>query len=159
MREYIVSALILFALPLSAQTVPAGWQIVKDSKNACQIAVPPDWTIYGDSRSAAVFHDASTALAVVTSQPGQAFAPLTEHLQTVLNISKGKLFENSAKRIFYQDKVSSRPDDPNWYTFSAPGKNGTCSGHLTFLPSTAEDLARKIVGSLGPVSEARGGTQ
>jgi len=159
MREYIVSALILFVLPLAAQTVPGGWQIVKDPKNACQVAVPADWVIYGDSRSAAIFHDAATALVVVTSQPGQAFAPLTEHLQTILNISKGKLFENSAKRIFYQDKASSHPDDPNWYTFSVPGKNGTCSGHLTFLPSISDDVARKIVLSLGPLSDGRGGTQ
>jgi hypothetical protein len=58
--------------------VPAGWQIVKnsknDSKNACQIAVPPDWSQYGDNSGAAVFHDVSTAIAVVTSEPGQAFA-------------------------------------------------------------------------------------
>jgi len=159
MRGYIVSALILFLLPLSAQTVPSGWQVIKDSKNACQIAVPSDWVIYGDSRSAAVFHDASTGLVVVTSQPGQAFAPLPERLQAVLNIDKGKLFENSAKRVFYQDKVSTHPADPNWFTFSVPGKNGTCSGHLTFLPSISEELARKIVLSLGPLSDTRGGTQ
>jgi len=158
MREYIVPALILFSLPLGAQSVPTGWQIVKDTKNACQIAVPPEWVIYGDSRSAAIFHDASTALAVVTSQPGQAFAPLTERLQVFLNIAKGKLFENTAKRVFYQDKVSIHPDDPNWYTFSVPAKNGTCSGHLTFLPVIPEDIARKIALSLGPLSETRGGT-
>jgi uncharacterized protein YbdZ (MbtH family) len=159
MREYIVSVLILFTLPLSAQVVPAGWQIVKDSKNTCQIAVPADWSIYGDSRSAAVFHDPSTALAVVTSQPGQAFAPLTAHLLSILNVSKDNLFENTAKRIFYQDKVSAHPDDPAWYTFSVPAKDGTCSGHLTFLPGVSNDTARKIALSLGPVTEGRGGTQ
>jgi hypothetical protein len=159
MREYTIAVLILFNLPLCAQVVPSDWQIVKDSKNACQIAVPPDWSIYGESRSAAVLHDTSTALAVVTSQPGQAFAPLTAHLQAVLNLSKDKLFENTAKRIFYEDKASAHADDPKWYSFSVPGKNGTCSGHLTFLPSIPDDIARKIVFSLGPVSEARGGTQ
>jgi len=153
MREYIISVLILLNIPLAAQVAPSGWQIVKDSKNACQLAVPPDWSIYGESRSAAVLHDTSTALVVVTSQPGQAFAPLSERLKSVLNIGKEKLFENSANRIFYEDKSSSHPADPKWYTFSVPGKSGgTCSGKLTFLPSLPDDLARQIVFSLGPAA-------
>src|ERR1017187_7622414 len=159
MREYMVPALILFCLPpLGAQVMPAGWQLVKDSKNACQLAVPADWSPYGESRSAAVLHDMSTALAVVTSQPGQTFAPLTEFFQKVLNIRKEKLFENTPKRIFYQDKTSAQADDPNSYTFSVPGKAGTCSGHLTFLPSVPEEVARKIALSLGPAPESHGGS-
>jgi uncharacterized protein YbdZ (MbtH family) len=153
MREYMVSTLVLFCMPcLCAQGVPAGWQIVKDSKNACQLAVPADWSLYGESHSAAVLHDTSTALAVVTSQPGQTFVPLTGFFQKVLNIPKEKLFENTAKRIFYQDKTSKSAEEPNSYTFSVPGKDGTCSGHLTFLPSITEDVARKIALSLGPAS-------
>ena len=163
MRECIVATLILLLLPsVSAQVVPAGWQIVKDSKNdsknACQIAVPPDWSLYGDNTGAAVFHDVSTAIAVVTSQPGQAFRPLTESLQKVLHIRKEKMFENTASRIFYQDQISENREDPNAYSVSVPGKAGTCSGHVTFLPSISEDVARKIALSLGPVPEPRGGT-
>ena len=157
MRGSILSALIFLSLPLSAQVVPNGWQIVKDSKNACQVAVPPDWSVYGDSRSAAVWHDSSTALVVVTSQPGQSFGPLSERLLTVLNLTKEKLFENSPKRIFYEDKASQHPQDPRWYTFSVPGNNGTCSGRLTFLPSLSDDIVRKIVLSLGP-TDGHGGT-
>jgi hypothetical protein len=159
MREYIVSTLILFFLPsLSAQVVPAGWQIVKDSKNACQIAVPADWSPYGDNIGAAVFQDTSTAIATVTSQPGQDFAPLPESLQKLLDIRKEKMFENTAKRIFYQEQTSTSREDPNAYTFSVPGKAGTCSGHLRFLPSISEDIARKIALSLGPTTQQRGGT-
>src|ERR1700691_3492589 len=103
----MIPTLLLFGLPcVSAQVVPAGWQIVKDSKNACQVAVPADWSLYGESHSAAVFRDTSTALPVVTSQPGQTFSPLSEFFLKTLNISKEKLFENSSKRIFYQDKTS-----------------------------------------------------
>jgi len=162
MREYIVLTLILLFLPsVSAQVVPAGWQIVKDSKNdsknACQIAVPPDWSQYGDNSGAAVFHDVSTAIAVVTSQPGQAFRPLPEALQKALDIRKEKMFENTARRIFYQDKTSANREDPNAYSVSVPGKAGTCSGRVTFLPSISEDVARKIALSLGPVPEPHGG--
>jgi len=159
MREYIVASLILLFLPsVSAQVVPAGWQIVKDSKNVCQIAVPPDWSPYGESKGAAVFQDTTTAIAVVTSQPGQDFSPLTASLQKVLDIRKEQMFENTARRIFYQDRTSANRENPNAYSFSVPGRAGTCSGHLTFLPSISEDVARKIALSLGPATPPHAGT-
>jgi hypothetical protein len=151
MREYIVPALVLlFAPPVSAQAVPAGWLIVKDSKNACQMAVPPDWSLYEETAGVAIFHDVSTAIAVVTSQPEQAFKPLPEAVQKVMGIPKEKMFENTAKRIFYQDKTSRKAEDPNAYSVSVPGAAGTCSSHLTFLPTVSEEVARKIALSLGP---------
>ncbi len=163
MREYIVSTLILLFLPsVSAQVVPAGWQIVKDSKNdsrnSCQIAVPPDWSLLGDNTGAAFFHDVTTAIAAVTSQPAQAFKPMTEAVQKLLHIRKEKMFENSANRIFYQDQISANQDNPNAYSVSVPGKDGTCSGHVTFLPSVSEEIARKIALSLGPAPEPRDGS-
>ena len=97
----------------------------------------------------------STAIAVVTSQPGQAFRPLTAALQKLLHIRKEAIFENTASRIFYQDQISENREGPNAYSVSVPGKAGTCSGHVTFLPSVSEDVARKIALSLGPVPEAR----
>ena len=152
MREYIVASLILFFVPpISAQVVPTGWQVIKDAKGACQIAVPADWQPFGDVRSAAVFQDSATALAVVTSQPKQTFSPLGENLIRVLNIPKDKLFENSATRVFYQDKTSEGAGDLNGYSVSVPGKGGMCSARLTFLPSVGDTLVRKIALSLGPV--------
>jgi hypothetical protein len=148
----------LFLPSISAQVVPAGWQTVKDPKNACQIAVPPDWSPYGNNIGAAVFQDVSTAIATVTSQPGQSFTPLPESLQKVLEIRKEKMFENTGKRIFYQEQTSKSREDPNAYSFSVPGKAGTCSGHLTFLPAVSEEVARKIALSLGPAPQPGGGT-
>jgi hypothetical protein len=154
MREYIVPTLFLLLFPRApAQTVPAGWKVVKDSRGACQIAVPPEWVPLGDNTGAAVFQDATTAIAVVTSQPGQTFKPLTESLQKVLAIRKEKLFENSARRIFYQDKISKNSEDPNAYSASVPGKNGTCSCRVAFVPGVPEETARKIALSLSPAPE------
>ena len=135
------------------QTTPAGWKVVKDSKAICQIAVPPDWDLYTESTSAAVLHDATNAIAVVTSQPGQEFKPLTEALQKVLGIRKEKLFENTAKRIFYQERISKQPEDPNAYSVSVPGKAGTCSCHVTVLPSILEETVKKIALSFAPAEE------
>jgi hypothetical protein len=154
MRKNIVYTLFFLLLPSAwTQTVPPEWKVVKDSKGACQIAVPPDWSPFADSAGAAVFQGPTTAIATVTSQPGQAFKPMTEYLQKVLEISKEKMFENTAKRIFYQDKVSKNADDPNAYNASVPGKSGTCSCRVVVLPSVAEDLAKKIVLSIGPVPD------
>jgi hypothetical protein len=126
---------------------------VKDGKNACQIAVPPEWVPFSESSGAAVFHDASTAIAVVTSQPGQAFKPLTDSMVKLLDIRKEKMFENTAKRIFFQDRTSRNAEDPHAYSASTPGRAGMCSCHVVFVPSVTEEVARKIVLSLGPVPE------
>jgi hypothetical protein len=152
MREYIISSLILLFLPpVPGQVTPAGWQTIKDPRNACQLNVPADWTPYADHQGAAVFRNSETALAIVTSQPGQVYTALPESVVNVLGIPPAKLFENSATRIFYQDRTSTSPIDHNSYSFTIPAKVGTCSGLLTFLPSVSEETARTIVRSLAPV--------
>jgi hypothetical protein len=154
MREYKVPALFLLFFPiLAAQTVPPGWKVVRDSKSLCQVAVPPEWAPLAEEAGAAVFKDSTTAIAVVTSQPGQAFKPLPESLQKVMDIPKDKLFENTAKRTFYQDRTSRNPETANAYSASVPGKGGTCNCHVVFLPSVSEEIARKITLSLGPAPE------
>ena len=147
----MVPTLFLLFLPMvSAQTVPAGWKVVKDSKGLCQIAVPAEWTSFGDNTGAAIFRDSTTAIAVVTSQPGQEFKPLPASLVKSLEIAKEKLFENTAQRLFYQDKTSKGGEDPNAYSASVPAKGGTCSCHLVFVPDIPADTAKKIVMTLGP---------
>ena len=154
MREYTVPSLVLLFFSASpAQTVPAGWKVVKDSRSLCQIAVPPEWVPFEDNTGAAVFRDTTTAIAVVTSQPGQAFKPLPESFLKLMDIPKARMFENTVKRIFYQGKTSRNAEDANAYSASVPGKSGTCSCHLAVLPSIAEEIAKKIALSLGPVSE------
>jgi hypothetical protein len=152
-KQVVLSLLFLLVLPTWAQTVPAGWTVVKDSKHACQIAVPSEWAPWADNTGAAVFRDSTTAIAVVTSQPGQTFKPLTESQKKSLGIPVEKMFENTAKRIFYQDKTSSRLDDPTAYSASVPGNGGTCSCRVVFLPSISQETAKKIVLSLSPVTE------
>jgi hypothetical protein len=139
--------------PPETSGIPAGWKLIKDAKAACQIAVPPEWTPFSDSAGAATFHDPGTAIAAVTSQPGQAYKPLTDSLLKLLDVRKEKVFENSAKRLFYQDRTSRNGEDPHAYSASVPGRNGMCSCHVVFLPSVTEEIARKIALSLGPTPE------
>jgi hypothetical protein len=154
-KQVVLPLLFLLTLPAWAQTVPAGWTVVKDSKHACQIAVPPEWVPWADHTGAAVFRDSTTAIAVVTSQPGQTFEPLTERQKRSFGIPIEKMFENTAKRLFYQDRTSGHPEDPNAYSASVPANGGTCSCRVVFLPSIPQETAKKIVLSLGPVIEPK----
>jgi len=151
MREFIVVALILlWGAPGLSQTVPAGWKTIQDAKAGCQIAVPPEWTPFGESNGAAVWKDPTNAIAVVTSQPGQEFKPLPPGIVKSMDIPKERLFENSATRIFFQDRVSRHSEDPNAFSSSVPAKGGTCSCHIVVLPSVPVDVAKKIALSLAP---------
>jgi len=149
-----IGALFLLAgLAAAGQTVPDGWKVVQDGKRACQIAVPPEWTILEGSAGADVFRDATTAIAVVTSQPGQEFKPLPESLRKLFGSRGEKLIENSARRILCKDKTSRHADDPSAYSISVPGKGGTCSCRVLFLPAISEDQVKQIAFSLGPATE------
>lgn len=156
MRERaVVPLVLLFVLYAPAQEPPAGWKAVRDAKRACQIWVPPEWVLLGDGSGAAVFADATTAIAVVTRQQGQTFQPLSGSLLKTLGIRKQNMFENTAKRVFYQEKTSRSSDDPSALSASVPGRGGTCSGHIVYLRAVSDATARQIMDSLGPVTESR----
>lgn len=144
---------LLLLAPVFGQTAAPDWKPVIDAKGACKIAVPPDWTAFSEGTGAAVFHDATTAIAVVTSQPGQTFKQLTERQIAMLGVPKDKIFENSAKRLFYQDKVARNSDDTNALSAMVPGNGGTCSCHVVFVKNVPEDTAKKIALSIGPAEQ------
>jgi hypothetical protein len=150
MREFTVPALVLLCCwPAAAGT------IVKDAKGLCQIEVPAEWSPLGESNGAAVLHDPSTAIAVVTSQPGQEYKPLTPAFLKTMGVPKEKIFENSATRIFYQDRTAEGRDDQNAYSSSVPAKDGTCSCRVVFAPSVPAEVAKKVVLSLAAAPPKR----
>jgi len=154
MRECIVSILVLLCwLPVSAQTRPPGWIVIQDAKSICKIAVPPEWSPFGEHNGAAVFREATTGIAVVTAQPGQEFRPLSAPILKTINIPKEKMFENTPTRIFYQDRVSHNREESNAFSSSVPAKGGTCSCHVVVLPVVDEEVAKKIALSLAPVDD------
>ena len=155
MREHAFWALLVVLAPAAqAQTVPTGWKLIRDAKSSCQIAVPPDWAQYSERGGSAVLRDPSDGLAVVTSQPGQEFKPLTATMLKSLGVPKEKVFENSTTRLFFEDRTSENADDQSGFSASVPGNAGTCSCRVVFLPSIGTETARKIVMSLGAASES-----
>ena len=152
----VAALVLLWTVPVTAQPVPENWKPVRDARGLCQIAVPPEWAPLEGSSGAAVLRDSSTAVAAVTSQPGQPFRPLTESLLRLLAVPKERMFENSAKRVFYQDKVSRNAEDPNGFSSSVPAKGGTCSCRVSAVPAIPVSTARTIALSLAPVTDEEG---
>jgi hypothetical protein len=150
MRKRIVSALFFLAAA-GAGTLPTGWKAIKDSKGLCQIAVPANWTPGAENTGSAVFQDASVAIAVVTSQPGQTFRPLSDTMLKWMNVPKDKVFENSATRVFYQDRTGHDASEPSALSAMVPGKGGACSSRVVFLSTVPEETVKKIALSVGPV--------
>jgi hypothetical protein len=154
MRYFGAFALFALLLPDAApEPLPTGWKVLKDPNGACQITIPEAWESSSDQAGWAVLRDASTAIAVVMSQPDQVFKPLPESVVKLLGIPREKIFENSAKRIYYQDKTATKSSGTNAFTVMVPGKAGTCSSRIAFLPEVPEETARKIALSVGPVPE------
>ena len=145
----MVSTLFFLAAPL-AGTIPAGWKAIRDSKGLCQIAVPANWTAGAENTGSAVFQDASVAIAVVTSQPGQTFKPLSDSILKWMNIPKDKVFENSATRVFYQDRTGRDASEPSALSAMVPVKGGACSSRVVFLATVPEETVKKIALSVGP---------
>lgn len=149
-------AFALFALLLhgaAPESPPAGWKVLKDPSGACQITVPEAWESSPDQAGWAVLRDAATAIAVVMSQPDQAFKPLPESVVKLLGIPRERIFENSAKRVYYQDRAATKSSGTNVYIIMVPGKAGTCSSRVAFLPEVPEETARNIALSVRPVPE------
>jgi hypothetical protein len=146
---------VLLPLSLAAaeQNPPSAVKAVKDVKGACRILVPEAWTAASENAGSAMLQDPSNAIAVVTSQPGQFFKPLSESLQKVLGIPKAKMFENSTRRIFYQDKAARNAEDTSAFSVMVAGNGGTCSARVVFVSKVPEETAKKIVLSVGPVPE------
>ena len=94
-----------------------------------------------------------TPILVLTTEAGQEFKPLTGWLLKALGVPKERMFENSATRIFYQDKVSRSAEDTSAFSSSVPAKGGTCTCRVVFVPRVGEDVAKKIALSLSAVAE------
>jgi len=153
MRKIIVSPLLFLSTGWAGGDTPKDWKALRDSKGACQIAVPPNWILAPETGSAYP-QDPSVGIAVVTSQPAQAFKPISDTILRLMNVPKENVFENSSKLVFYQDRQNPSASDSRSLNVMVPGNSGTCSAHVVTPSSVPEDTAKKIALSLSPVTES-----
>jgi hypothetical protein len=149
MHPLLTSGLLLALCGMTAApTVPAGWNIIKDGKGACQAAIPPGWAP-GSQPGTAYAKDMMEGSLVVSSDVDR-LQPMPDFLQQSL---VGQMFENTDQRVFYSEKPSSFSKN-RLYHASVPGKNGKgrCHATVSFLPSKVkDDIAKQIALSIGPV--------
>ena len=146
-RPSFMSGLLLSTIlcgSLVAQSIPAGWKLVKDDKGRCRVAVPPDWSAPSPNAGAASAKNQADGSLVVTNDPF-TLKPLPESMQKIMKV--GNMFENTTKRVFY----STRSGSFTSYNVSVPGNTGTCNTKVTFSPSVPESTAKDIALSIGPV--------
>jgi hypothetical protein len=138
-RGIVAFAFILLASNvLSAQS---GWKNVKDKTGSCQISVPPSWTLL--SGAGQVNSPLRTTTTVLLGH--RPFRPFSDETIKVLDV--GRVFENSATRIFYAGKPGGNPALVSYHV-EAPGKANSCVAQMTLPPSSLEDDAKKIALSL-----------
>jgi len=125
--------LLLFAALLLGQ---AGWQTLKDKTGACQISLPPAWTILSNPGAASSPEHMLTAVRTGL----RPYRPWSVETLTMLNIDK--LVENSATRSFYVTKPTGNRALVNYHV-EVPGAGNSCIAQITASASYAQD-ARKI---------------
>ena len=149
MQTLLTSGLLLALCGMAAaQTVPAGWNIIKDDKGACQAAIPPGWAP-GSQPGTAYPKDMMDGSVVVSSDVNR-LQPMPEFLQ---QSEVDQMIENTDKRVFYSEKASAFSKN-RLYHDTVPGKNGKgrCHATVAFLPSKVKDeIAKQIALSIGPV--------
>ncbi len=131
-----------------AQSAEPAWKTVKDPSGACQISIPPNWSVKDLNSGTALFKDAKTAVAVVTSVTGRPFAQLSESVRK--QIGPDKVYENTEGRVFYADQIAKTSNSMTGINVRVPLEGGICSSRVMFIPAVPEDVAKKIALSVSP---------
>jgi hypothetical protein len=144
-RCHLAAALLVTALCLHAQEVPAGWKAVKDSRGHCQFAVPSDWVSDKLSKSFMISADGN-ANAVASSAASGPFAGVTATAKQMM-VPKTTI-EDSAKRLWYayETSMSVQKGRIEWYV--AVPSDPVCARQISFKGASLEDTAKKIALSL-----------
>jgi hypothetical protein len=136
-------------LTISAATafsqVPSGWKVLHDKTNACQIAVPGDWTVSAQT-SWIANAPADQGSVQLVAQPGKTVKPMNEAAQKALMVAK--MIQNTPQVVLYasQPTKSERPITP--YHAIVQGKGGTCGALIDVRAGVTEDLVKKITATL-----------
>jgi len=130
-----------------AQSVPAGWHAVKDSKSICQAAVPGDWK---QTPVPAMMADSKQTLTeLIVNEEYDSFKPMSPELLKMHGAEK--VVENDAKRIFLVGKANTflGKTTRSWSIW-VPAAKGTCHMEISLTSGADEDLARKVADTLQP---------
>ena len=141
----ISCAAMLAASAASAQTVPAGWQVVKDNKGLCQMAVPADWTPDKLVKSFVVSADKKSSAGIHPLAPNANYAQsMATAKQLMIPI---KVFEDTPSRTWYAIARANGKPGSSWYV--ATGGAQICTAQIDFDDPAFEATAKKIGDTIG----------
>jgi hypothetical protein len=141
----ISCATMLAAVAASEQTVPAGWQVVKDNKNLCQIAVPADWTPDKLVKSFVSSPDKKASAVIHPLAPNANYAQsMATAKQLMIPI---KMFEDTPLRTWFAIARANGKPGTSWYV--ATGGSQICTAQIDFDDPAFEATAKKIGDSVG----------
>jgi hypothetical protein len=131
------------ALTAAAQN-PAGWQVLKDRKQMCQIAVPPDWTADKIMPSNVTSPD-KKANVIFGSKPASVdYATIVKMAKDMFKPSK--TIEDTANRTWFVASPDRGKAGPKWYV--ALPTSPVCEAQITFEDAPFEATAKQMVNSL-----------
>jgi len=143
--KILIAILPLVAFTAAAQD--AGWQVLKDRRQLCQISVPPGWTAdrimagnvtSPDKKSNVIFggKPASVDYATIVKSAKDMFKPV-------------KTIEETAARTWFVEAQPAGKPGTTWYL--ALSSSPVCEAQIRFADASFESSAKQMANSLKPV--------
>jgi hypothetical protein len=141
-------SIALLALPIFADSIPAGWIVIKEKTNTCQVAVPADFK--ADQYMSSLAKGPGDAMEVQIFSSTTPVKPLGETVAKAMGIDK--FFDNTVQRVFYAEKSTTGKDGKKLtgYKSRVPRTGGSCWTNIVLTPAGSEDLMKKIAATVGP---------
>ena len=139
---------VTFTLSAAAHTLSAQTKAFKDKNGTCQVLLPADWQL--DDITGEMKDPKSLIRVSVFWERDAKVEPYSAMAMDMNNVEK--MFENTAQRIFYQEKPIKFGPVPTYaYTVYTPApQKGACHGAISMKPGADEPAAKQIALTLGP---------
>lgn len=140
----LCGATMMLVATAAPQSAPAGWKIVKDKKQLCQMAVPADWT--PDKFMASQLHspDGKTN-ALLGAKPAEAtYGQIVQMAKSMFKPTQ--TFADTAQRTWFEETKDANKKKTSWY--AAINSTPVCEVQVEFFDPSFEADAKKIVESL-----------
>src|SRR5215831_9876891 len=138
---------VLAAFSAAAQDVPAGFKLVKDRKQACQMAVPSDWTGSAIMPSNLTSPDKKASVVFGSKPASQVYADLVKMAKSMFK--PVKMIEENDKRTWYVSETARGKSGTSMYV--ALNTSPLCEAQIEFQDAGFEGKAKQMVESLKAV--------
>jgi hypothetical protein len=135
--------IVTFALTAAAQT-PAGWEVLKDKKQLCQIAVPSGFTADRIMPSSLTSADKKTNIIFSNKPASASYGDIAKMAKDMFKPTK--TFEETATRTWFVSTPNRGSKGTTWYAVIA--SSPVCEVQIVFEDPAFEGNAKLIVNSL-----------